>query len=156
MDLKNKENINMDTKRIETWKHQEDTFKLQREIMEHVKAIRSLEEKLVSLRTDDLCEDLDLESIHSQSLWRNLELIEKKPSSYTRNDVRFDEDPCYATLDLVVEKLLHTPKSPLHLKGCSIQSLGTSVRFCISGVIDENICERRDEQNQPRGHRKKC
>lgn len=40
----------MDTKRIETWKHQEDTFKLQREIMEHVKAIRSLEEKLVSLK----------------------------------------------------------------------------------------------------------
>lgn len=85
MDLKNKENINMDTKRIETWKHQEDTFKLQREIMEHVKAIRSLEEKLVSLRTDDLCEDLDLESIPSQSLWRNLELIEKNPSSLFSN-----------------------------------------------------------------------
>ena len=128
----------MDTKRIETWKHQEDTFKLQREIMEHVKAIRSLEEKLVSLRTDDLCEDLDLESIPSQSLWRNLELIEKNPSSYSQTQQQFDEEPCYSTLDLVVQKLLHTPKSPLRMKGCSIHSLGKSVQFCISGEVDEN------------------
>jgi hypothetical protein len=139
MDLKNKENINMDTKRIETWKHQEDTFKLQREIMEHVKAIRSLEEKLVSLRTDDLCEDLDLESIPCQSLWRNLELIEKNPSSYSQTQQQFDEEPCYSTLDLVVQKLLHTPKSPLQMKGCSIHSLGKSVQFCISGEVDENV-----------------
>lgn len=138
MGLKNKENMNMDTKKIETWKHQEDTFKLQREIMEHVKAIRSLEEKLVSLRTDDLCEDLDLESIPSQSLWRNLELIEKNPSSYSQTQQQFDEEPCYSTLDLVVQKLLHTPKSPLRMKGCSIHSLGKSVQFCISGEVDEN------------------
>ena len=128
----------MNKKKIETWKHQEDTFKLQREIMEHVKAIRSLEEKLVSLRTDDLCEDLDLESIPSQSLWRNLELIEKNPSSYSQTQQQFDEEPCYSTLDLVVQKLLHTPKSPLRMKGCSIHSLGKSVQFCISGEVDEN------------------
>ena len=135
----------MDTKKIETWKHQEDTFKLQREIMEHVKAIRSLEEKLVSLRTDDLCEDLDLESIPSQSLWRNLELIEKNPSSYSQTQQQFDEEPCYSTLDLVVQKLLHTPKSPLRMKGCSIHSLGKSVQFCISGEVDENAFRQNHE-----------
>lgn len=142
---------------IQSWSHIGITTNIQEQIMAHMNAIRSLEEELERLRTDDICQDFDMDKpIRGESLWRNLELIEKKPSSYTRNDVRFDEDPCYATLDLVVEKLLHTPKSPLQLKGCSIQSLGTSVRFCISGVIDENICERRDEQNQPRGHRKKC
>lgn len=142
---------------IQSWSHIGITTNIQEQIMEHMNAIRSLEEELERLRTDDICQDFDMDNaIRGESLWRNLELIEKKPSSYTRNDVRFDEDPCYATLDLVVEKLLHTPKSPLQLKGCSIQSWGTSVRFCISGVIDENICERRDEQNQPRCHRKKC
>lgn len=142
---------------IQSWSHIGITTNIQEQIMVHMNAIRSLEEELELLRTDDICQDFDMDKpIRGESLWRNLELIEKKSSSYTRNDVRFDEDPCYATLDLVVEKLLHTPKSPLQLKGCSIQSFGTSVRFCISGVIDENICERRDEQNQPRGHRKKC
>lgn len=150
-------NMRRDKGEIDSWIYNGITTSIQEQIMEHMNAIRSLEEELERLRTDDICQDFDMDKpIRGESLWRNLELIEKKPSSYTRNDVRFDEDPCYATLDLVVEKLLHTPKSPLQLKGCSIQSLGTSVRFCISGVIDENICERRDEQNQPRGHRKKC
>lgn len=150
-------NMRRDKGEIDSWTYNGITTSIQEQIMEHMNAIRSLEEELERLKTDDICQDFDMDNaIRGESLWRNLELIEKKPSSYTRNDVRFDEDPCYATLDLVVEKLLHTPKSPLQLKGCSIQSLGTSVRFCISGVIDENICERRDEQNQPRGHRKKC
>lgn len=150
-------NMRRDKGEIDSWIYNGITTSIQEQIMEHMNAIRSLEEELERLKTDDICQDFDMgNAIRGESLWRNLELIEKKPSSYTRNDVRFDEDPCYATLDLVVEKLLHTPKSPLQLKGCSIQSLGTSVRFCISGVIDENICERRDEQNQPRGHRKKC
>lgn len=150
-------NMRRDKGEIDSWIYNGITTSIQEQIMEHMNAIRSLEEELERLKTDDICQDFDMDNaIRGESLWRNLELIEKKPSSYTRNDVRFDEDPCYATLDLVVEKLLHTPKSPLQLKGCSIQSLGTSVRFCISGVIDENICERRDEQNQPRGHRKKC
>jgi hypothetical protein len=150
-------NMRRDKGEIDSWIYNGITTSIQEQIMEHMNAIRSLEEELEHLKTDDICQDFDMDNaIRGESLWRNLELIEKKPSSYTRNDVRFDEDPCYATLDLVVEKLLHTPKSPLQLKGCSIQSLGTSVRFCISGVIDENICERRDEQNQPRGHRKKC
>ena len=150
-------NMRRDKGEIDSWIYNGITTSIQEQIMEHMNAIRSLEEELERLRTDDICQDFDMDKpIRGESLWRNLELIEKKPSSYTRNDVRFDEDPCYATLDLVVEKLLHTPKSPLQLKGCSIQSWGTSVRFCISGVIDENICERRDEQNQPRGHRKKC
>lgn len=139
----------MDTKKIETWKHQEDTFKLQREIMEHVKAIRSLEEKLVSLRTDDLCEDLDLESIPSQSLWRNLELIEKNPSSYSQTQQQFDEEPCYSTLDLVVQKLLHTPKSPLRMKGgvpsthwVSPFSSAFQVKLTkmLSGKITNSVC----------------
>jgi hypothetical protein len=150
-------NMRRDKGEIDSWIYNGITTSIQEQIMEHMNAIRSLEEELERLRTDDICQDFDMDKpIRGESLWRNLELIEKKPSSYTRNEVRFDEDPCYATLDLVVEKLLHTPKSPLQLKGCSIQSWGTSVRFCISGVIDENICERRDEQNQPRGHRKKC
>lgn len=150
-------NMRRDKGEIDSWIYNGITTSIQEQIMEHMNAIRSLEEELERLKTDDICQDFDMDNaIRGESLWRNLELIEKKPSSYTRNEVRFDEDPCYATLDLVVEKLLHTPKSPLQLKGCSIQSLGTSVRFCISGVIDENICERRDEQNQPRGHRKKC
>lgn len=150
-------NMRRDKGEIDSWIYNGITTSIQEQIMEHMNAIRSLEEELERLKTDDICQDFDMDNaIRGESLWRNLELIEKKPSSYTRNDVRFDEDPCYATLDLVVEKLLHTPKSPLQLKGCSIQSLGTSVRFCISGVIDDNICERRDEQNQPRGHRKKC
>lgn len=150
-------NMRRDKGEFDSWIYNGITTSIQEQIMEHMNAIRSLEEELERLKTDDICQDFDMDNaIRGESLWRNLELIEKKPSSYTRNDVRFDEDPCYATLDLVVEKLLHTPKSPLQLKGCSIQSLGTSVRFCISGVIDENICERRDEQNQPRGHRKKC
>lgn len=150
-------NMRRDKGEIDSWIYNGITTSIQEQIMEHMNAIRSLEEELERLKTDDICQDFDMDNaIRGESLWRNLELIEKKPSSYTRNDVRFDEDPCYATLDLVVEKLLHTPKSPLQLKGCSIQSWGTSVRFCISGVIDENICERRDEQNQPRGHRKKC
>jgi hypothetical protein len=150
-------NMRRDKGEIDSWIYNGITTSIQEQIMEHMNAIRSLEEELERLKTDDICQDFDMDNaIRGESLWRNLELIEKKPSSYTRNDVRFDEDPCYATLDLVVEKLLHTPKSPLQLKGCSIQSLGTSVRFCISGVIDENICERRDEQNQPHGHRKKC
>lgn len=150
-------NMRRDKGEIDSWIYNGITTSIQEQIMEHMNAIRSLEDELERLKTDDICQDFDMDNaIRGESLWRNLELIEKKPSSYTRNDVRFDEDPCYATLDLVVEKLLHTPKSPLQLKGCSIQSLGTSVRFCISGVIDENICERRDEQNQPRGHRKKC
>ncbi len=150
-------NMRRDKGEIDSWIYNGITTSIQEQIMEHMNAIRSLEEELERLKTDDICQDFDMDNaIRGESLWRNLELIEKKPSSYTRNDVRFDEDPCYATLDLVVEKLLHTPKSPLQLKGCSIQSWGTSVRFCISGVIDENICERRDEQNQPRGPRKKC
>lgn len=150
-------NMRRDKGEIDSWIYNGITTSIQEQIMEHMNAIRSLEEELERLKTDDICQDFDMDNaIRGESLWRNLELIEKKPSSYTRNEVRFDEDPCYATLDLVVEKLLHTPKSPLQLKGCSIQSWGTSVRFCISGVIDENICERRDEQNQPRGHRKKC
>lgn len=150
-------NMRRDKGEIDSWIYNGITTSIQEQIMEHMNAIRSLEEELERLKTDDICQNFDMDNaIRGESLWRNLELIEKKPSSYTRNDVRFDEDPCYATLDLVVEKLLHTPKSPLQLKGCSIQSLGTSVRFCISGVIDENICERRDEQNLPRGHRKKC
>lgn len=150
-------NMRRDKGEIDSWIYNGITTNIQEQIMEHMNAIRSLEEELERLKTDDICQDFDMDNaIRGESLWRNLELIEKKPSSYTRNEVRFDEDPCYATLDLVVEKLLHTPKSPLQLKGCSIQSWGTSVRFCISGVIDENICERRDEQNQPRGHRKKC
>lgn len=150
-------NMRRDKGEIDSWIYNGITTSIQEQIMEHMNAIRSLEEELERLKTDDICQDFDMDNaIRGESLWRNLELIEKKPSSYTRNEVRFDEDPCYATLDLVVEKLLHTPRSPLQLKGCSIQSWGTSVRFCISGVIDENICERRDEQNQPRGHRKKC
>lgn len=135
-------NMRRDKGEIDSWIYNGITTSIQEQIMEHMNAIRSLEEELERLKTDDICQDFDMDNaIRDESLWRNLELIEKKPSSYTRNDVRFDEDPCYATLDLVVEKLLHTPKSPLQLKGCSIQSLGTSVRFCISGVIDENICE---------------
>lgn len=141
---------------LESWSHIGITTNIQEQIMKHMNAIRSLEEELECLRTDDICQDFDLDKpIHGESLWRNLELIEKKPSSYTRNDVRFDEDPCYATLDLVVEKLLHTPKSPLQLKGCSIQSWGTSVRFCISGVIDGSTCEEKGGLSQPRVHRKK-
>lgn len=112
-------------------------FDIQREIMEHAEAIWKLEAELERLRTDDICDDTRVfDSIPMQSLWRNLELIEKRPSSYGKSHSPFAEDPCYAVLDLVVEKLLHTPKSPLQLRGCSIHSQGKSVRFCISGEVD--------------------
>lgn len=129
---------------IESWSYIGITTNIQEQIMEHMNAIRSLEEELEHLKADDICQDFDLDKpIHSESLWRNLGLIEKKPSSYALNKVRFDEDPCYATLDLVVKKLLHTPNLPLQLRGCSIQSWGTSVRFCISGVVDGKTCDKR-------------
>lgn len=125
---------------FEAWEHINKTSVVLKEIMEHVKAIRVLEKELVSLNTDDICEDFDLHKpIQGQSLWRNLERIEKRSSSYAQTQQQFDEDPCYSTLDLVVQKLLHTPKSPLLLKGCSIHSLGKSVQFCISGEVDGSV-----------------
>lgn len=98
-------NMRRDKGEIDSWIYNGITTSIQEQIMEHMNAIRSLEEELERLKTDDICQDFDMDNaIRGESLWRNLELIEKKPSSYTRNDVRFDEDPCYATLDLVVEK----------------------------------------------------
>ncbi len=114
-------------------------FDIQREIIEHAEAIWKLEAELDLLRTDDICDDTGVfDPIPTQSLWRSLERIEKRPSSYDKSHLPFVEEPCYAVLDLVVEKLLHTPISPLQLRGCSIHSRGTSVRFCISGEVDGN------------------
>lgn len=112
---------------------------IQSKITEHVQAIFDLEKELDTLRTDDIFEVVDYATpIPTQNLWRNLERIEKRPSSYDKSHLPFVEEPCYAVLDLVVEKLLHTPISPLQLRGCSIHSRGTSVRFCISGEVDGN------------------
>lgn len=121
-------------------KHNNRPFEIQRDIIEHVKAIRSLEKELLSLGADDLCEDLDLDgSIQGQSLWRNLERIENYPLGYSRTDQQFCVEPCYSTLDLLVQKLLHTPKLGLQWQGCSMHSLGKCVQFCISGEVDESI-----------------
>lgn len=121
------------------WEYVYAVTRIHDEITEHVKAIHALEAELGRLGSDDLCDDTGIyDTIPTQSLWRSLERIEKCPSGYDGSGLPFDEDPCHVVLDLVVEKLLRTPKWPLQLRGCSIHSQGKSVRFCISGEVDGN------------------
>lgn len=126
-------------KEFDVLAHEARTAEIQNQITEHVQAILDLEKELEARRTDEMFEMLDFDTpIPEQNLWKNLSRIEKMPSSYAQSCSRFDEDPCYVVLDLVVGKLLRTPKSPLQMRGCSIHSRGTSVRFYISGEVDGN------------------
>lgn len=137
--LNDKKKTNDMEKGFDALAHDARIGEIQSKITEHVQAIFDLEKELDTLRTDDIFEVVDYATpIPTQNLWRNLSRIEKRPSGYAQSRSRFDEDPCYAVLDLVVEKLLHTPISSLQLRGCSIHSRGTSVRFCISGEVDGN------------------
>lgn len=137
--LNDKKKTNDMEKGFDALAHDARIGEIQSKITEHVQAIFDLEKELDTLRTDDIFEVVDYATpIPTQNLWRNLERIEKRPSSYDKSHLPFVEEPCYAVLDLVVEKLLHTPISPLQLRGCSIHSRGTSVRFCISGEVDGN------------------
>lgn len=123
-------------------------FEIQREIMKHAEAIWKLEAELVRFRTDDICDDTgSFDPIPTQSLWRNLERIEKCPSSHGKNLLPVSEFPCDAVLDLLVEKLLRTPKSVFQLRGCSIRSRGMSCQFCISGEVDGSRLEQNCECN---------
>lgn len=131
---------------METKKHQDmmRAMELQARIFECVKEIRKCEDEIVLLGSDDIINSSEIK----ETLWSNLHLFQIGRKHRFAIPCRFDENPSFAVLSLLEERLRTTHLLGLQMRGCSIRIQDKNVDFCISGDVDAEIFGRTDERRQ--------
>ena len=112
-------------------------IELQDRIVSCMETIRDCEKELMSLRRTDLW---DSGFNTRESLWLDLQRVQRGHVSYEYYLGKYGEDPCFAIAALL-EKQLPTLQSGLRMQGCSILVQDRCGRFCITGQVDESIAE---------------
>lgn len=98
-------------------------------IMDAARQIEELENELFALRLTDIYNE---EDENHCSLWSDLGLLQTHALSHPQDLNRPAEDPCFASLALLEERLESIPQSLFQMRGCQIRLQDENVAIHIS------------------------